>query len=77
MNAILNIVTAVVNADKLGGWTRSIVAVAGGWAAAHFHGEIGAIFADPTFSESLGVVVSTLAVAMWSQFAKAKAEPKA
>lgn len=73
---MLEILKAVVDADKLGGWTRAGVAAGLGWAAGHFSGDIGAMFADPQFTSALGVVLSTVVVAVWSQVVKNKAAPK-
>lgn len=73
MNAVLDILKAVVDADKLGGWTRAGVAAGAGWAVGHFHGDVAAMFSNPDFTQALGVVLSTVVVAVWSQVVKNKA----
>lgn len=70
---MLDVIKAVVSADKLGGWTRAAVAAGAGWATAHFHGDVAAVFANEQFVEALGIVLSTVLVAVWSQAVKAKA----
>lgn len=72
---MLEVLKALIDADKLGGWTRAGVAVAAGWAAAHFHGDLAAMFQDTQFTEALSVVLGTVVVAVWSQVAKNKATP--
>jgi len=61
----------LIDADKLGGWVRASVASALGLALAKWPA-LGTIV-GPDFQAALGVILSGIAVGIWSSIAKSAA----
>lgn len=68
-SAIWSIIVRLVNADKLAGWTRALVAVLLGQAAGWFGGVL-APFLTPELQQLIATAVATAVVGIWSQIAK-------
>lgn len=66
---MLKAFVALVDANQLGGWVRAAVASAFGAGGGYLVGPL-AGFSDPSAQVAVGIVVSTLAVGIWSHVAK-------
>jgi hypothetical protein len=63
------LIAKLVDADKLGGWVRAAVAVLLGSAATWFGGKL-APFLTTELQATIGLIVATVVVGVWSQIAK-------
>jgi len=72
MNSILSALGSLIDSDHIGGWTRSIVAAAGGAAAVYFGMQY---WNSPEIIGAIGTVVSAIVVGLWSSLAKTVAKP--
>jgi hypothetical protein len=72
---MMSIIKSLVDASKLGGWIRAGVAAGAGYAAAKMSGDFATLFSNPEFVGGLSVVLSGIAVAVWSQIVKDKTPP--
>ena len=70
MKKIFAILKTIVDGSKIGGWVRAGVAVGAGYIAAKLTGSFGELFGHAGFVEALSVVMSSIAVALWSQATK-------
>ena len=75
-SVIWSIIVRLVNADKLGGWTRALVAVLLGQATGWFGGVL-APFLTPELQQVIAAAVATAVVGFWSDIAKAVANKPA
>ncbi len=71
MDNLVSVLTQLISADKVGGWTRAgvtsvIVTAIDKWPGL-------SNYLDPTAQAALAVVVSTVVVGFWSQLAKSDA----
>ena len=66
---MIDIFVKLINADQVGGWVRAAVAAFFGANAGLMVGPLVG-FADPTAQTAVGLVVSTIAVGLWSTVAK-------
>lgn len=69
MQLFWHIIARLVDADKLGGWTRALVAVLLGSATTWFGGVL-APFLTPELQVAIGTAAATIVVGLWSQIAK-------
>jgi hypothetical protein len=72
-SVIVQILARFIDADKLGGWVRALVAVVLGQAASWFGGVL-APFLTPELKLAIGSAIATLIVGLWSQIAKSVAK---
>lgn len=70
---MLEFLKSLIDADKLGGWVRALVASGLGLIAAKY--AVLGTFLTPTVREAVAVLAVTAVVGIWSQIAKAVAPP--
>jgi len=67
MNQVLSVLSSLVDSDHLGGWTRAIVAAAGGFLVAHYGMQY---WNGDVVISGIGTVASAMVVGLWSSLAK-------
>ena len=72
-SAIWQILISMINADRLAGWTRALVAALLG-VVASWSGGLLAPFLTPEIQVAIGTAIATLVVGLWSQIAKTMAD---
>ena len=72
-SSIWHILVRFINADKLAGWTRALVAVLLGYVAASFGGVL-APYLTPELQTAIGMAAATIVVGIWQQIAKSMSE---
>lgn len=77
---LFSLLAKFVNADVIGGWVRTVVAVAFGalsvWASGHIP-VLSAFISDPATQAWVGTTLTAVAVAGWSWLAKLLTAPTA